>query len=179
MNKMVTNWYIVHTYAGQEERVKERIERVVRLKELEHKVKEVFIPMEDVMEVKRGQKKIISRTFFPGYILVNMEKDIKLWDAIQKTRGVTGFISSGREPIALSEEEVKRIKGVVEERKEKPQPKVVIEEGESVKITEGPFANFTGYVEEVVPERGRIRVMVSVFGRSTPVDLEYSQVEKD
>jgi len=176
---MVTKWYIVHVYAGQEEKVKEQIEKIIQLKDLADKVKEIFIPTESVMEVKRGQKKIITRTFFPGYILVNMEEDIKLWDTIQRLRGVTGFISSGKQPIALPEEEVRRIKGVVEERKEKPKPRVVIEEGESVKITEGPFANFTGYVEEVDPERGRITVMVSVFGRSTPVDLEYSQVEKD
>jgi len=176
---MVTKWYIVHVYAGQEEKVKEQIEKIIQLKDLADKVKEIFIPTESVMEVKRGQKKIITRTFFPGYILVNMEEDIKLWDTIQRLRGVTGFISSGKQPIALPEEEVRRIKGVVEERKEKPKPRVVIEEGESVKITEGPFANFTGYVGEVDPERGRITVMVSVFGRSTPVDLEYSQVEKD
>jgi transcriptional antiterminator NusG len=174
MNK----WYIIHTFSGQENKVAERIRSEVQLHGLTDKVGEIFVPTEDVMEVKGGKRKVTTRTFYPGYILMNMEYSSKLWHIIRRTNGVTGFISSGNKPIPVSEEEVKRIRDEMDKRRAKPQPKVVFEEGENVKIVEGAFANLTGYIERLEPEKGRATVMVSIFGRATPVELEYWQLER-
>lgn len=171
-------WYIIHTFSGQENKVADRIKNKIELSGQMNKIGEIFVPTEDVMEVKGGKRKVMTRTFFPGYILMNMEYSPQLWHVIRKTNGVTGFISSGNEPIPISEEEVKKIKDEMERRRAKPQPKVVFEEGETVKIMEGAFANFTGYIEKLEPEKGRATVMVSIFGRATPVELEYWQLER-
>ncbi|HIE44466.1 MAG TPA: transcription termination/antitermination factor NusG [Candidatus Omnitrophica bacterium] len=175
---MGKKWYIIHTFSGQENKVVEQIKKKVESHGFADKVGEIFVPTEDVMEIKRGTRKVITRTFFPGYILVNMEYSPKLWHIIRRTNGVTGFISSGNKPIPTSEEEVRRIKDEMEKHRAKPQPKIVLQEGENVKIVEGAFINFTGYIEKLEPEKGRVTVMVSIFGRSTPVELEYWQVEK-
>lgn len=175
---MDKKWYIIHTFSGQENKIAERIRTKVELDGLTHKIGEIFVPTEDVMEVKSGKRKVSTRTFFPGYILMNMECSSKLWHIIRNTNGVTGFISSGNKPIPISEEEVKKIKDEMDKRRAKPQPKVVFEEGENVKIVEGAFANLTGYIERLDPEKGRATVMVSIFGRATPVELEYWQLER-
>jgi transcriptional antiterminator NusG len=171
-------WYIIHTFSGQENKVADRIKGKVELNGLTDKTGEIFVPTEDVMEVKGGTRKVMTRTFFPGYILMNMEYSPKLWHIIRKTSGVTGFISSGNEPIPVSDDEVNKIRGEMEKRRAKPQPKVIFEEGETVKIVEGAFANITGYIERLESEKGRAIVMVSIFGRATPVELEYWQLER-
>ncbi len=179
---MAKKWYIVHTYTGQEEKVRKELENKLRIEGLEGKVEEILVPTEEVMEIKRGKRKVQSRTVYPGYLFIKMELDKRLWYLIRRIPGVTGFVSSteGKEkqPLEISEEEIEKIKIAVEERKAKPKPKVVLEVGENVKIVEGPFTNFTGYIEEVDVDKGRVTVMVSIFGRSTPVELEYWQVEK-
>jgi len=171
-------WYIIHTFSGQEDKVAERIKNTLQIESLTDSIGEIFVPTEDVMEVKGGSKKVMTRTFFPGYILINMVYSPKLWHIIRTTNGVTGFISSGDEPIPISDKEVEKIRGEMEKRKAKPQPKVIFEEGETVKIVEGAFANFTGYIERIESEKGRAIVMVSIFGRATPVELEYWQLER-
>lgn len=171
-------WYIIHTFSGQENKVADRIKSEVQLHGLADDTGEIFVPTEDVMEVKGGKKKVSTRTFFPGYILMNMEYSSRLWHIIRKTSGVMGFISSGNEPIPVSDEEVIKVRGEMEKRRVKPQPKVVFEEGENVKVVEGAFANLTGYVERLEPEKGRATVMISLFGRATPVELEYWQLER-
>ena len=171
-------WYIIHVFSGQENKVADRIKNTLELQGLADSMGEIFVPTEDVMEVKGGAKKVMTRTFFPGYIMVNMEYDTKLWHIIRTTNGVTGFISSGDEPIPVSDKEVDKIRAEMEKRKAKPQPKVIFEEGENVKIVEGAFANFTGYIEKLKSEKGRAIVMVSIFGRATPVELEYWQLER-
>ena len=175
---MDKKWYIIHTFSGQEHKIAERISTKLEIAGLTHQVGEIFVPTEDVMEVKGGKRKVSTRTFFPGYILMNMEYSSQLWHIIRRTNGVTGFISSGNKPIPISEEEVKKIKGEMEKRKERPQPKVVFGEGENVKIVEGAFANLTGYIERLDADKGRAIVMVSIFGRATPVELEYWQLER-
>ncbi len=175
---MASNWYVIHTLTGQEEKVKASIESHVQEGALKDKVFQVLIPTEQVSEVKDGKKKISLRKFFPGYILVQIDLDDEAWYKIRNIQGVTGFIGTKTKPIPLLESEVSHIIKQTEERKEKPTPKVVFEKGDSVKIIEGPFINFSGTVEEVNPDKGKIKVMVSIFGRATPVEMEYWQVER-
>ncbi len=175
---MEKKWYIIHVLTGQEEKVKAHIEKKFKQNKIEDKISEVFIPKEKISEVKNGEKKISERRFFPGYILVNIEMDEKTWYLIKGIPGVTGFVGYGAGPVSIKEEEVKGILKKTEEKKEKPTPKVEFETGEGVRIKDGPFTNFTGSIEEIEPEKGKLRVSVSIFGRSTPVELEYWQVEK-
>jgi len=171
-------WFVVHTLTGQEERVRSAIEGKVATGAAGDSINQVLIPMEKVSEVKAGKKKISERKFFPGYVLVEMELTDDSWYLIKNTPGVSGFVGSGQRPVPLADEEVQAILKAAEEKMEKPIPKVIFEKGESVRITEGPFTNFNGTIEEINPERGKLKVMVSIFGRSTPVELEYWQVEK-
>lgn len=175
---MASNWYVIHTLTGQEEKVRASIESHVQEGALKDKVFQVLIPTEQVSEVKDGKKKISLRKFFPGYILVQVDLDDEAWYKIRNIQGVTGFIGTKTKPIPLLESEVNLIIKQTEERKEKPTPKVVFEKGDSVKIIEGPFINFSGTVEEVNPDKGKIKVMVLIFGRATPVEMEYWQVER-
>ncbi|NQT75947.1 MAG: transcription termination/antitermination factor NusG [Candidatus Omnitrophica bacterium] len=175
---MASNWYVIHTLTGQEDKVRASIESHVQEGALKDKVFQVLIPTEQVSEVKDGKKKISLRKFFPGYILVQVDLDDEAWYKIRNIQGVTGFIGTKTKPIPLLESEVKLIIKQTEERKEKPTPKVVFEKGDSVKIIEGPFINFSGTVEEVNPDKGKIKVMVLIFGRATPVEMEYWQVER-
>ena len=175
---MARQWYVIHTQTGQEEKVKSSIESQVRNTPLSELVTEVLVPTEQVSEVKEGKKRITKRKFFPGYVLVQMELTEDSWYLVKSTAGVSGFIGSGQKPIPLREEEVLNLIKQAEERKEKPIPKVVYDKGESVKVTDGPFTNFSGTVEEVNPNKGKLKVMVSIFGRATPVELEYWQVER-
>jgi len=175
---MSHNWYVIHTLTGQEDKVKTNIESKLQDSILKDKVFQVLIPTEQVSEVKDGKKRISLRKFFPGYVLVEMDLDDEIWYALRNIPGVTGFIGAKSKPIPLLESEVKLIIKQTEERKEKPTPKVIFENGDNVKIIEGPFINFSGTVEEVNPDKGKIKVMVSIFGRATPVEMEYWQVER-
>ncbi len=172
-------WYIIHTYSGFERKVKESLESRVRAyPELEHRIGQVLIPTESVTEVRGGKKYTSERMFYPGYVLVEMDMDDNVWHVVKSTPRVTGFVGTGQQPTPLSEEEVQQIVYRVADSKEKPKLKVKFEKNESVRITEGPFASFTGIVDEVNEDRETLKVMVTIFGRSTPVELEFGQVEK-
>jgi transcriptional antiterminator NusG len=172
-------WYIIHTYSGFERKVKESIEARVRADErLAPKIGRVLIPTESVTEVRGGKKYTSERMFYPGYVLVEMDMDDNVWHVVKSTPRVTGFVGTGQQPTPLSEDEVQQIVYRVADSKEKPKLKVKFEKNESVRITEGPFASFTGQVDEVNEDRETLKVMVTIFGRSTPVELEFGQVEK-
>ena len=172
-------WYIIHTYSGFERKVKESIESRVRAyPELENRIGRVLIPTESVTEVRGGKKYTSERMFYPGYVLVEMDMDDNVWHVVKGTPRVTGFVGTGQQPTPLSEEEVQQIVYRVADSKEKPKLKVKFEKNESVRISEGPFASFTGVVDEVNEDRETLKVMVTIFGRSTPVELGFSQVEK-
>jgi transcription termination/antitermination protein NusG len=175
---MEKHWYVIHALTGQEEKVKANILSRLELSNVKDKISQVLIPTEVVAEVKSGKKRISERKFFPGYVLVEMELTDESWYLIKNTPGVTGFISSGDKPTPLLDEEVENILKQSEEKKEKPMPKVTFNQGESVRIKEGPFTNFNGTIEELNPARGKLKVSVMIFGRSTPVELEYWQVER-
>ncbi|MDP3660286.1 transcription termination/antitermination protein NusG [Phenylobacterium sp.] len=171
-------WYIVHAYSNFEKKVKESILEQARSQGLEDQFSEVLVPTEDVVEIRRGRKVNTERKFFPGYVLVKMDLTDEAYHLIKNTPKVTGFLGSGSKPMPVSEREVARIIGAIEEGVERPKPTIQFEIGEQVRVTDGPFASFNGSVEQVDEERARLRVTVSIFGRATPVELEYSQVEK-
>ena len=171
-------WYIVHTYSGFERKVKESLESRVRAFGLEEKIGRVLIPTEPVTEVRGGKKYTSERMFYPGYVLVEMDMNDHVWHVVKSTPRVTGFVGTGQQPTPLSVEEVNQIVYRVSEGKDKPKLKVKFEKNEQVKITEGPFANFTGVVDDVNEDRETLKVMVTIFGRATPVELEFGQVEK-
>lgn len=172
------NWYVVHTQTGIEEKVKTSLERKIQAEGLQESISSVVIPTEQVSEVRAGKKKITQRKFFPGYLLVEMDLSEQTYLFVKNSPGVTGFIGLGRKPVPLPQEEVDNILKRTKETVAKPSPKIVFEKGEQVRVNEGPFLNFNGTIEEVYPEKGKIKVSVSIFGRSTPVELEYWQVEK-
>jgi len=176
-------WFVIHTLTGQEAKVQESIRRRLKPEEMEDYVDEVVIPTEQVSEVKRGVRSTTTRKFFPGYVLVHLalydeERQLRerAWHFVKDTPGAIGLIG-GEKPVPLEPEEVEVVLHQVEEKKEKVKPKVEFEPGETVKITDGPFLNFNGVVEEVDPDRGKLKVSVAIFGRSAPVELEYWQVE--
>ena len=171
-------WYIVHAYSNFEKKVAEAIREQARTQGLEDSFSEILVPTEDVVEIRRGRKVNSERKFFPGYVLVKMELTDEAYHLIKNTPKVTGFLGSGSKPIPVSEKEVERIVGAIEEGVERPKPTISFEIGEQVRVTDGPFASFNGTVEQVDEERARLRVTVSIFGRATPVELEYGQVEK-
>ena len=171
-------WYIIHSYSGFERKVKESLESRVQAFGLQEKIGKVLIPTEAVTEVRGGKKYTTERMFYPGYVLVEMDMDDHVWHVVKSTPRVTGFVGTGQQPTPLSEEEVQHIVFRVGEAKDKPKLKVKFEKNESVRITEGPFASFTGIVDEVNEDRETLKVMVTIFGRSTPVELEFNQVEK-
>ncbi len=175
---MAKKWYVVHTQTGQEEKVKAGLESMIRAKSLGDKVNNILVPTEKVSEVKEGKRRILHRKFFPGYVLIEMELDEETWYLIKSTPGVSSFIGSGKKPLPLKESEIKVIIQQAKEKKEKPQPRILFEKNEAVRIKEGPFTNFSGVIEGVNPDKQKLKVMVSIFGRSTPVELEYWQVEK-
>lgn len=175
---MEKQWYVIHTLTGQEEKVRTSLQRAIDEGKMADAVSQVLVPMERVSEVKAGKKKISQRRVFPGYVLVQMALTDESWYLIKSTPGVAGFVGSSVRPVPLREEEVAQILQATQEKMERPTPKVIFDKGEGVRITEGPFNNFNGVVEEVNPEKGKLKVMVSIFGRSTPVELEYWQVEK-
>jgi len=173
---MEKNWYVVHTYSGSEEKVKQSIEDKVDKKGLHDKISRVLLPSERVIELRGGGKRESDKKFYPGYILIEMELDDESWHLVRKTPRVTGFVG-GSNPVALSQEEVDVILQQME-RGHAPQVKTQYQKNETVRITDGPFTNFVGYVEDVDMDHGRLRVMVSIFGRQTPVELNFFQVEK-
>jgi len=171
-------WYIIHTYSGFEQKVKTAIMERAKARGLEHLVEEVLVPTETVEEMVKGERRLSSRKFYPGYVMVRMELTDESWHLVKDTPKVTGFIGSKDEPVAIPEEDAAKIIAQMQEGVLRPKPKIKFEQGDKVQVTEGPFANFTGVVDEVRPDRGRVRVMISVFGRPTPVELEFTQLEK-
>ena len=175
---MAKHWYVIHTLTGQEDKVKANLLSRLDLSKIKDQVAQVVIPTEVVSEVKSGKKKISERKFFPGYVLIEMDLTDDTWYLVKNAPGVTGFIGSGSKPTPLLEEEIQSILKQSKEKKEKPIPKITFNKGESVRVKDGPFTNFNGTVDETNPERGRLKVSVMIFGRSTPVELEYWQVER-
>ena len=176
---MALRWYVVHAYSGFEQQVIRSLEERIKLAEMEDKFGEILVPTEEVVEMRDGQKRKSSRKFFPGYVLIQMEMDDDSWHLVKDAPKVMGFIGGTSDrPAAITEKEADAILNRVQEGVEKPRPKVLFEPGEVVRINDGPFNDFNGVVEEVDYDKSRLRVEVSIFGRSTPVDLEFSQVEK-
>jgi transcriptional antiterminator NusG len=171
-------WYIIHTYSGFEKKVKESLESRIVAFGLQEKIGKVLIPTEPVTEVRAGKKYTVERMFYPGYVLVQMDMDDHVWHVVKSTPRVTGFVGTGQQPTPLSEEEVNQIVYRVNVGKDKPKIKVKFEKNETVRITDGPFNTFTGTVDEVNEDRETLKVMVTIFGRATPVELEFGQVEK-
>jgi transcriptional antiterminator NusG len=175
---MALKWYVVHTYSGYENKVKAALQERISSSGLPEKFGKILIPTEEVVELVRGKRKTSSRKFYPGYILVQMELTDEAWHLVQETAKVTGFLGGRDSPAPLTDEEAEKIMGQVEAGKLKPQPKFLFETGDEVRVIDGPFTNFTGTVEDVKPDKGKIRVLVSIFGRATPVELEFVQVTK-
>jgi transcriptional antiterminator NusG len=175
---MSKHWYVIHTQTGYEDRVKMALESKVKAGLAKDSIAQVLVPIEQVSEVKAGKKRISQRKFFPGYLLVEMELTDESWYLIKSISGVTGFVGAGSKPLPLNESEIDAILKQAKEAKEKPTPKIVFEKGESVRVNDGPFTNFNGTIEEVNLAKGKIKVMISIFGRGTPVELETWQVEK-
>jgi transcription termination/antitermination protein NusG len=171
-------WYIIHTYSGFEQKVRQAILDRAKAMGLEHLIGEVLVPTETVEEMVKGERKLSSRKFYPGYVLVRMELNDESWHLVKDTPKVTGFIGSKEEPVAIPDEEAEKILAQMQEGVLRPKPKIKFETGDKVQVTDGPFTNFAGVVDEVRPDRGRVRVMISVFGRPTPVELEFTQIEK-
>jgi len=174
---MAKNWYIIHTYSGFERKVAETLKSRVEPAGLSEKFGAIMVPTEDVIEMRQGKKVVTPKLFYPGYVLVEMEMDNDTWHLVTSTPRVTGFVGSGQMPSPLTSEEVDRIVHRVEVAAEHPKPKLEFERGESVKITDGPFKDFTGQVDEVNDDRSTLRVMVTIFGRATPVELDFYQAE--
>ena len=171
-------WYIIHTYSGFEAKVKDSLRRRADDMGMAETIEDILVPTEEVVEVRDGKKKRKTRKFFPGYVLVKMEMSDDAWHVVRNTPKVTGFVGTGTNPVPLNEDEVARIVNQVSVAAEKPKPILAFNVGDSVRIVDGPFSNFTGNVEEVNEDRSTLKVMVTIFGRATPVELEFLQVEK-
>ena len=174
---MDKNWYVIHTYSGFEQKVKTSLIEQFDRSESKENLGEIIIPTEEVVEVRKGKKKISSRKFFPGYVLISVDMTQDIWYMIKNTAKVTGFLGGGGTPAPLPEEEVQLIMGQVRGESARPKPKFSYEKGQNVRVIDGPFVNFNGVVDEVNEDKGKVRVMVSIFGRATPVELELLQIE--
>jgi len=172
------NWYIVQTFSGFEQKVAKTLKETVKTKELDEKISEVLVPMHEVTEVKRGKRVQRKKKYFPSYVLVKMEMDKTLYHMIKNIQKVTGFLGTAGKPVPVSDAEIDKILGNIKEGSLVPEPSLSFEVGEQVKVCEGPFSSFTGLVEEVDEEKSRLKVSVAIFGRPTPIELEYNQVEK-
>lgn len=176
---MSAKWYVLHVYSGFESKVAEAIKDKAAKKGLDSKIEEILVPTEEIVEMRRGQKVNAERKFFPGYVLAKLDMDEHIWHLIKETPKVSGFLGGGgNKPVPISEREAHRILQQVQEGIDRPRPSVVYDIGEEVKVVDGPFASFNGVVEEVDEDKSRLKVSVSIFGRATPVELEYAQVEK-
>ena len=174
----MNNWYIVQTFSGFEQKVAETLKETVKKKELEKQIEDVLVPIHEVTEVKRGKRVQRKKKYFPSYVLVKMEMNKELYHMIKNIQKVTGFLGVAGSPARVSDQEIDKILGNIKEGSLIPEPSLSFEVGEQVKVCEGPFASFSGLVEEVNEEKSRLKVSVSVFGRPVPIDLEYNQVEK-
>jgi len=175
------DWYIIHVFSGAEEFVVKALNEKINKYSMQGQISEIVIPKENVIEIRDGKKVVSEKRSFPGYILVNMEMNDRTWHLVKGTPKVTGFVGSAKSPRdvpAISDAEVQRLTTQISEGSLKPKPKVQFEEGDQVRVIDGPFSNFNGTVEEVKPEKGKVRVLVSIFGRATPVELDFMQVEK-
>ena len=175
---MAMRWYVIHVYSGFEKKVAQSIEEQAKQAGLVERIEQVLVPVEEVVEVRRGSKVNAERKFFPGYVLVKMDMTDETWHLVKNTPKVTGFLGGGGRPTPISDSEAEHIMRQVQEGIERPKPSITFEIGEQVRVSDGPFTSFNGMVEDVDEERARLKVAVSIFGRSTPVELEYSQVEK-
>ncbi len=175
---MAKRWYVLHVYSGFENKVAEAIREKARKQGIEEKVEEIMVPTEEVMEVRRGQRVNAERKFFPGYVLAKLDLTDEIWHLVKDTPKVTGFLGADNKPSPISEKEAERLIKQIQEGVDRPRPSITFDIGEEVKVADGPFASFNGVVEEIDEEKGRLKVSVSIFGRATPVELEYSQVEK-
>ena len=175
---MAKKWYVVHVFSGSEKKVCQSIEEQILSKDMGSFIEEVLVPTEEVVEIRRGAKIQTEKKFFPGYILIKMEMTDESWHFIKAQSKVTGFLGAKGKPIAISENEAKRLIDQISEGIDRPRSSVIYEIGEEVRVSDGPFQSFNGLVEEIDEDKSRLKVAVSIFGRSTPVDLEYSQVEK-
>lgn len=175
---MAKKWYIVHVYSGFENKVKASLEEKIATSPNPDKFDEVLVPTEEVVELVKGKRRTSSRKFYPGYILVRMQLDDETWHIVNNTPKVTGFLGGREKPTPISEDEANTILNRMEAGKNQPQPKFFFETGDEIRVIDGPFTNFNGTVEEVNPEKGKIKVLVSIFGRSTPVELDFVQVTK-
>jgi len=169
-------WYVIHTYSGYEERVKRNLEQRVKFMDAGEEVLEVVIPTEDEVEIRGGQRRTIAKKILPGYILVQMKMSDQSWGIVRNTPGVTGFVGSGGKPVPLEGQEVEQI--LQQMRAEVPKVKVGFRQGQSVRVTDGPFTDFVGIVDEIGTDKGKVKVLLSLFGRETPVELDFLQVEK-
>lgn len=175
---MAAKWYVLHVYSGFENKVSEAIREKAEKQGLQDCVEEILVPMEEVVEVKRGQRVNTERKFFPGYVLAKLDMNDNVWHMIKDTPKVTGFLGGGNKPVPISEKEAQQILQQVQEGVDRPRPSVIYDVGEEVRVTDGPFASFNGLVEDVDEEKSKLKVSVSIFGRATPVELEFAQVEK-
>ena len=176
--KVGLRWYIVHTYSGFENKVKLNLEERVKTLKQDDYFGQILVPMEQVVELKKGQKKTSSRKFYPGYIMVQMVLNKETWHTVRNTAKVTGFLGGGSEPYPVPDEEAARIIRQMEEGITKPKPRYSFEEGDEIRVVDGPFTNFQGTVEEVKPDKEKLRVLITIFGRATPVELDFIQVNK-
>lgn len=173
---MSKQWYVVHTYSGYENKVKANLERRIESMNMEDKIFRILVPMEDEVEIKNGKKKISKKKVFPGYVLVEMIMTDDSWYVVRNTPGVTGFVGSGSRPIPLSDDEARAI--IKQMGMEEPKAKININLGENIRVTDGPFENFVGVIDEIYPDKGKVKVMVSMFGRETPIELDFTQIQK-
>ena len=170
------DWYTIHTYSGYEERVKKNLEQRVKFMDSRDEIAQVVIPTVEEVEIRGGQRRTVANKILPGYILIEMTMTDESWNIVRNTPGVTGFVGSGGKPVALLEDEVEQI--LKQMRSETPQVKIGFRQGQSVRVTDGPFADFVGIVDEIGTEKGKVKVLLSLFGRETPVELDFLQVEK-
>ena len=175
---MAMRWYVLHVYSGFENKVAEAVVEKAKQLGLEDRVGQIMVPMEEIVEVRRGQKVNAERKFFPGYVLAKLDMNDEVWHLVKDTPKVTGFLGAGNKPSPISEKEANQLLQQIQEGVERPRRSILFDVGEEVKVAEGPFASFNGVVEDIDEEKGKIKVSVSIFGRATPVELDFSQVEK-
>ncbi len=178
MNAPEMAWYVIHTYSGYENKAKLSLEERIKSNRKEPFFGEIIVPEENVVELKNGQKRTTKRRFFPGYILVKMHLNDETWHIVKETPKITGFVGDRLKPVPVPDAEVEKMTNRIAEGQSKPRPRISFQEGENVRVIEGPFANFSGVIEGVNPDKGKVKVLVSIFGRSTPVELDFIQVEK-